>query len=337
MLSESKGFKQIIGDSPQMLKVYNLIERVADSDSTVLIRGDSGTGKELVARTIHNSSPRSSKPFVPVNCGAIPKDLIESELFGHEKGAFTGAINTRAGRFELANSGTIFLDEIGELHPSLQVKLLRVVQEREFERVGGVKTICVDVRILAATNKNLETAISDGTFREDLFYRLSVIPIYVPSLKNRVNDIQVLMRYFIDKYCKKKGRPVMEIAPDVNECLNCYTWPGNVRELENLVERLSILVEGDTITIDDMPEHLKSDPHKSLTSLVSMASQNKIAPESVILPKEGIDLHSFINDIERNLIKQALETSAGVKSKAAGLLGLNRTTFIEKLKKFPNL
>ncbi|MBF0472942.1 MAG: sigma-54-dependent Fis family transcriptional regulator [Nitrospirae bacterium] len=330
MLNELKGFKQIIGESPQMLKVYNLIDRVADSDSTVLIRGDSGTGKELVARTIHNSSPRASKPFVPVNCGAIPKDLIESELFGHEKGAFTGAISTRAGRFELANGGTIFLDEIGELHPSLQVKLLRVVQEREFERVGGCKTISVDVRILAATNRNLETAITEGTFREDLFYRLSVIPIYVPSLKNRLNDIEVLMNYFIEKYCKKKGRPMMEIASDVKECLCCYSWPGNVRELENLVERLSILVEGDTITIDDLPDHLKSDSLKSVTTLPS----TKLTPESVTLPIEGIDLHSFINEIELSLINQALKTSAGVKSKAASLLGLNRTTFIEKLKKF---
>lgn len=330
MSNELKGFKQIIGQSPQMVKVYKLIERVASSDSTVLIRGDSGTGKELVARTIHNSCPRSSKPFVPVNCGAIPKDLIESELFGHEKGAFTGAICTRAGRFELANNGTIFLDEIGELHPSLQVKLLRVVQEREFERVGGTKTVSVDVRILAATNRDLESAIKEGTFREDLYYRLSVIPIYVPSLKDRANDIEVLMNYFIKKYCIKKGRPEMAIAPDVKECLNCYPWPGNVRELENLVERLSILVEEDTITLDDLPERLRSDTHKSIIS----GAASKVTQSSITLPQEGIDLHSFINDIELNLIKQAMEISKGVKTQAASLLGLNRTTFIEKFKKF---
>jgi len=331
MSTEMKGFKQIIGESPQMLKVYNLIERVADSDSTVLIRGDSGTGKELVAKTIHNSSPRASKPFVPVNCGAIPKDLIESELFGHEKGAFTGAISTRAGRFELANGGTIFLDEIGELHPSLQVKLLRVVQEREFERVGGVKTISVDVRILAATNRNLESAISEGTFREDLFYRLSVIPIHVPPLNCRMNDIEVLMKYFIEKYCKKKGRQVMGIDSEVMECLKCYLWPGNVRELENLVERLSILVDGEKILMDDLPEHLKGDSNKSV---IKLSVCNNISPQSMVLPENGLDLHSFINDIELNLINQALKHSAGVKSKAASLLGLNRTTFIEKLKKF---
>jgi len=227
-----------------MQKVYDLIEKIANTDTTVLITGGSGTGKELIAKVIHYNSYRSGKNFVPLNCAAIPKDLLESELFGHEKGAFTGAINTRIGRFELASGGTLFLDEIGELDPSLQVKLLRVLQEREFERIGSTKTIKVDVRILAATNRNLEELTREGRFREDLYYRLNVIPVHIPPLKDRKEDIPVLIEHFLKKHAKAKKRQSPKISKHIMDVLIRYKWPGNVRELENLIERLTILNPG---------------------------------------------------------------------------------------------
>ena len=249
-LKKKYNFKGLIGDSPPMQVVYELIEKIADTDSTVLITGESGTGKELIAKTIHyNNLSRAGGPFVPLNCAAIPKDLLESELFGHEKGAFTGAINTRIGRFELAQGGTLFLDEVGELDPSLQVKLLRMLQEREFERVGGVKTIKVDVRILAATNKDLERSTKEGKFREDLFYRLNVIPLHLPPLRQRGEDIALLTAHFIQEFSRKRKREPFTFTPDAMHCLLKYHWPGNVRELENLIERLSILVSSKVVTV----------------------------------------------------------------------------------------
>ncbi|QWR77535.1 sigma-54 interaction domain-containing protein [Candidatus Magnetomonas plexicatena] len=318
------GFYKLIGKSQEMQRLYSIIEKVASSDSTILIMGESGTGKELVAKAIHYLSVRAENPFVPVNCGAIPKELLESELFGHEKGAFTGAICARKGRFELAETGTIFLDEIGELHPSLQVKLLRVLQEREYERVGGVKTVKGDVRILAATNKNLEEATKRGEFREDLYYRLNVIPVKISPLRNRKEDIPILRDHFIKIYSDKRAIEPLQINNDAMEFLMKYNWPGNVRELETLIERFTILTENGVVTVEDLPDRFSlAQPH---TPVVSSGGISQ-------LPSEGIDLNSYLDDIETSIILQALERSQGVKSKAAALLGLNRTTFIEKLKK----
>jgi DNA-binding NtrC family response regulator len=321
-LKKKFGYHKIIGNSLPIQNVIKFIEKIADTDSTVLITGESGTGKELVAKTIHYNSSRSRKSFVPLNCAAIPKDILESELFGHEKGAFTGAINTRLGRFEMANNGTLFLDEIGELAPSLQVKLLRVLQEKEFERVGGIKTIKVDVRILAATNRDLEKAVKDGTFREDLYYRLNVIPLHLPPLRKMKEDIPLLVDRFINEISKRKKRDQPRISEESMDCINNYRWPGNVRELENLIERLIILKEGDDVTPDDLPERIHE---KSNTRDASVKPQ--------VLSRDGVDLNLMLDEIENNMIIQALEISKGVKSKAAGLLGLNRTTLIEKLKK----
>ncbi|RJQ55740.1 MAG: sigma-54-dependent Fis family transcriptional regulator [Nitrospiraceae bacterium] len=313
---------KIIGNSAPVQEVIKFIEKIADTDSTVLITGESGTGKELVAKTIHYNSSRSRYTFVPLNCAAIPKDILESELFGHERGAFTGAVNTRIGRFELANNGTLFLDEIGELAPSLQVKLLRVLQEKEFERVGGIKTIKVDVRIIAATNRDLEKAVKEGLFREDLFYRLNVIPVHLPPLRKMKEDIPLLTEHFIVEMSKRKKKEPPKISPETMDCLVDYRWPGNVRELENFIERLIILKEGDTITPDDLPErfHERSRATKPVEKIQSLSST-------------GVDLNLMLDEIENNMIIQALEMSKGIKSKAASLLGLNRTTLIEKMKK----
>lgn len=321
-LKKKFGFHKIIGNSAKIQNVIKFIEKIADTDSTVLIAGESGTGKELVAKTIHYHSTRSRKPLVPLNCAAIPKDILESELFGHEKGAFTGAVNTRIGRFELANNGTLFLDEIGELAPSLQVKLLRVLQEKEFERVGGIKTIKVDVRIIAATNRDLEKAVGEGKFREDLYYRLNVIPLQLPPLRKMKEDIPLLIEHFVTEIAKRKKKEAPKLSEETMNCLINYRWPGNVRELENLVERLIILKEGDLITVPDLPDRLLDKRHLA-----------KSLPKMQVLSSDGVDLNVMLDEIENNMILQALELSKGVKSKAASLLGLNRTTLIEKLKK----
>lgn len=319
-LRRKYAYEGIVGKSEAMQKVYSLIEKVADSDSTVLILGESGTGKELVARTIHYNSPRREKPLIPINCGAIPESLLESELFGHEKGAFTGAYSTRIGRFEMANGGTLFLDEIGDMSPALQVKLLRVVQERQFERVGGAKTLKVDVRIITATNQDLDKAVAERKFREDLYYRINVIPITIPPLRERGEDIPLLINHFFDVFNKKKCKKIEGISDDAMSLLMCYPWPGNVRELENLIERLVILKREGVITVGDLPEKFAPLEERPMVS-------------HMVIPEDGIDLDTLVSEFETRLIYQALEKAGGVKSKAAQLLRMNRTTLVEKMKK----
>ncbi len=321
-LKKKYDFDKMIGYSDGMKKVFDTIEKVATSDSTVMIYGESGTGKELVARAIHFNSERSDASLVAVNCGAIPEELLESELFGHEKGAFTGAIRSRIGRFELANGGTIFLDEIGDMSPALQVKVLRVLQEKQFERIGGVKTLQVDVRIIAATNQDLEKAIEEKRFREDLFYRINVIPVNIPPLRERKVDIPILANHFLRKFNKLKRRAVNEISAVAMECLLKYPWPGNVRELENLIEMLVVLKEDGTIDASDLPD-------KIAVSCAQIQSRNDIE-----ITDDGIDLNLLIDNFERDLLSRALEKAGGAKNKAAKLLNLNRTTFVEKLKRF---
>jgi DNA-binding NtrC family response regulator len=320
-LKKKYKFHNFIGDSPEMHRVFRIIEKVADTDSTVLILGESGTGKELVARALHYHSMRHDKPLIPVNCGAIPEELLESELFGHEKGAFTNAIRTRIGRFELANGGTIFLDEVAEMSPHLQVKLLRVLQEHEFERLGGTRTIKSDVRILAATNKDLEKSVEEGSFREDLFYRLKVIPVTLPPLRDRRVDIPLLVHHFLTEMARVKKMKMKSIAKDALSALEAYDWPGNVRELENVIERMLILSEGDyTLEMEDLPE-----------KIARRASRGPVVQTS--LPEEGFSLSNAVNDFERQLIIDALERTGWVKNRAAKLLNMNRTTLVEKIKK----
>lgn len=317
----------IVGESPAMRNVFRLIEKVADAVSTVLITGESGTGKELVARAIHKASGRKDGPFIPVNCAAIPADLIESELFGHEKGAFTHAVRARTGRFELADRGTIFLDEIGEMNPGLQVKLLRVLQEHGFERVGGVKTIRVDIRVVAATNRDLDKEVIRGCFREDLYYRLNVIPIHVPPLRDRRSDIPLLIDHFLKNFCSGNRSFVREMKEDVRRRLMAYAWPGNVRELENIIERLVILADSPVIGGHDLPDRITS---KGNTIIRDRGG----VPESgTRLPEEGLCLSDAVNEYEKTLILQALRRTNWVKKHAARLLRMNRTTLIEKIKK----
>ncbi|MCB0420505.1 MAG: sigma-54-dependent Fis family transcriptional regulator [Bdellovibrionales bacterium] len=314
-------FENIIGRSPEIKKVLELVERVADADSTTLITGASGTGKELIAKAIHYNSARSQHPFVPINCGAIPSELLESELFGHVKGSFTGAVANRIGRFEMANNGTLFFDEIGEMSPHLQVKLLRVLQERKFEPVGSTKTQEANVRIIAATNIDLEKAVERGDFREDLYYRLNVIPIEVPSLKNRASDIPLLLQHFLQKFNLSSGKKITHFSPSVIETLFTYPWPGNIRELENLVERLTILKGEGTIELDDLPPKYRS-------------STQEVSQDSVIhIPDNGMDFNSAVDSYEIALILQALEKTGWNRNQAAILLKLNRTTLVEKIKK----
>jgi DNA-binding NtrC family response regulator len=315
-------FENIVGNSDRMQKVFSLIDKVASTDSTVLILGESGTGKELVARALHYNSPRSQNPFVPVNCGAIPEELLESELFGHEKGAFTGAFRTRIGRFELANGGSIFLDEISEMSPTLQVKLLRVIQEREFERVGGIKSIKTDVRIIAATNRDLEQEVSEGRFREDLYYRLNVIPLNLPPLRDRKEDIPLLVKHFMAKYGQEKNGKTVSFGKKAMNMLMQYKWPGNVRELENLVERVLVLCDSPEADLSDLPEKILS----------GSAGDTSALPQ-IDLPESGIDLSTAVSEFEKSIIIQALNRSNWVKNRAAKLLRVNRTTLVEKIKK----
>ena len=313
-------FDNIIGDSDNMQEVFRLIEKIANTDSTILIYGESGTGKELVARAIHFNCDRRDRPLIPVNCGAIPEELLESELFGHEQGAFTGATRTRIGRFELGNGGTIFLDEIGDMSPALQVKVLRVLQEHEFERVGGMKTIKVDIRVIAATNKDLEKNVADGKFREDLFYRLNVIPIQLPPLRERKSDIALLASHFIQVYNEKNKHRITGVSSEAMELLQNYEWPGNVRELENMIERIVILKGEGMAEPDDLSEKVLASTPRSLHPRIK-------------IPENGISFNTAITEFERELILQALNRTNWVKNKAAKLLNLNRTTLVEKMKK----
>lgn len=320
MVREKYQFENMVGQSPVMQGVYELIERVADSDSTILIQGESGTGKEVVAKTLHFNSARRDKPLIPVNCGAIPEALLESELFGHEKGAFTGAATSRIGRFELAHGGTLFLDEISELPLPLQVKLLRVLQERSFERVGGTKTIHVDVRIIAATNQDLEQAVEEKRFRKDLFYRLNVIPMMIPSLRERREDVPLLIDHFIRRFNEKKHRKIEGVTPDAEKLLVEYPWPGNIRELENLIERLVTLKQEGFIQPADLPDKLTKNHERRLLFQFE-------------LPEEGANFSELVSEFENQLLQQALTKANGVKNRAAQLLKMNRTTLVEKLKR----
>jgi len=322
-------FSQIIGQSQEMQDVFSLVEKVADSDSTILITGESGTGKELIAKSIHSLSSRKHESFIAINCGAIPSELLESELFGHVRGAFTGAISTRAGRFELADGGTIFLDEIGDLAPQLQVKLLRVLQERSFEPVGSTKSIHVNVRVVAATNKNLEELARAGQFREDLFYRLNVIPIGVPPLRERKQDVPHLLAHFIQLMNARKKRNITGISASALEHLIYYPWPGNIRELENLVERLIILKGSGLIDVGDLPPS-----YQALGQSIPKALELNRQPLTKIeIPESGIDFNSLVDQFENQLLIQALERTHWNRNQAAQLLGLNRTTLVEKIKK----
>ncbi len=328
-------FRSLVGSSRAIQQVRKLIQQVADSDASVLILGESGTGKEVVARNIHYYSNRRDKPFVPINCGAIPGELLESELFGHEKGAFTGAISARQGRFEMAEGGTLFLDEIGDMSLPMQVKLLRVLQEKTFERVGSNKSIRADVRIVAATHRNLEEGIKDGKFREDLYYRLCVFPIEMPPLRERIEDIPLLVNELIRRIeHEKRGSVRLTSAAIMSLCQ--YDWPGNVRELANLVERLAILYPFGVVDVADLPEKFQSDEVPARSALAEELVLNPIplAYEEPRLPREGIDLKEHLSNLEQSFIRQALDDAGGVVAHAARRLGMRRTTLVEKLRKY---
>lgn len=319
----------IIGDSAGMRSVQALAEQVAPSKATVLITGESGTGKEVVARRIHELSGRSG-PFIAINCGAIPDHLLESELFGHERGAFTDAVSARTGRIELAHGGTFFLDEIGDMPTTMQVKLLRVLQERIVERVGGAKSIRIDIRVIAATHRDLQERINDGLFREDLYYRLSVFPIDIPPLRERPDDVPPLVDEMIDRVWESHGISV-QLTDAAMTVLCDYRWPGNVRELANLVERLAVIKPNGKIHVADLPWPLRpqNEPPTILSS--SLAIGNKENP--TLLPKEGIDLKQHLADVEKNMIESAMNQSNGVVQKASELLGMGRTTLVEKIRR----
>lgn len=330
----------IIGESKPIRDVFDVVARAAGSQSTVMIYGESGTGKELIARALHMNSPRASKPFIAVNCGAIPHELLESELFGYEKGSFTGAVNTRIGRMELANQGTIFFDEIGDMPTSLQVKLLRVLAEREIDRIGSTKPTPIDIRVITATHRNLEESIKEGSFREDLFYRLNIIPINLPPLRERKTDIPLLADHFLKQF-NRTAIP-KTISDEAMQFLVNYSWPGNIRELANFIERMVVLSIGSTITPRDLPEKVLGDtPKEKWQPLEEDEEGNpaQILQQSlrqsfhVGIPEEGINLKKTVEEFEKELLLEALEKTGWVKNKAANLLGLNRTTLVEKLKK----
>lgn len=321
-MASQSSFAQIVGQSEAMQKVFDVVKKIADARSNILICGESGTGKELVARAIHYNSVRSPMPFVAVNCSAVPETLLESELFGHMKGSFTGAISNKAGLFEVANGGTIFLDEIGDTTPTIQVKLLRVIQEREFRRVGGNQDMKVDVRVIAATNRDLEKAVAEGAFREDLYYRLDVIPIRLPPLRLRTGDIPLLVTHFLEKFSQDSGKPVPVLTPEALHVLLEHEWRGNVRELENLIERVVAFSSGTSVTDADVRGWL----HRSVTP------QQPGMPTD--LPDDGLDLEALINGIEKDLLVKALERAKWVKKKAARLLKLNTRSFRYRLEKY---
>jgi len=344
-------FRSMVGRSEAISQVRYLIEQVSSTDASVLILGESGTGKEVVARNVHYHSSRGKGTFVPVNCGAIPPDLLESELFGHEKGAFTGAIAARKGRFELADGGTLFLDEIGDMPMSMQVKLLRVLQERCFERVGGNGTIKVNVRIIAATHRNLDEMIQDNTFREDLYYRLNVFPIEMPALRERIGDIPLLLQELLARM-EAEGAKLIHFTPRAITSLMEHDWPGNVRELANLVERLIILYPGEMVDVNHLPmkyryndlpdfqpeEHFLSTEDQERAALADMFASSYVDPEDAAgmndLPPEGVNLKEMLAELEVEMIRQALEAQTGVVARAADMLGMRRTTLVEKMRKY---
>jgi DNA-binding NtrC family response regulator len=317
-LREKYEFASIIGNSRAMQLLFSRMKRIIQTDSTVLILGESGTGKELVAKAIHYNGRRKEKPFVAVNCSAIPENLLESELFGHVKGAFTGALKEKVGKFEAANQGTILLDEIGTLPMHLQTKLLRVLQEQELERVGSNKQIKLDVRVISATNVNLEEEVRRGNFREDLFYRLNVIPLQIPPLRERTEDILPLATYFLEKNCRAMRRPLMHLDKEALEALEAYPWHGNVRELENIIERIVALSEGELISLRDLPANV---------------TRSYLEGSSTAVTPAGIDMVQTINEIEKKMIAEALQLTGGVKARAAIMLNINRTTLVEKMRR----
>jgi sigma-54 specific flagellar transcriptional regulator A len=330
-------FRSLVGNSRGVTEVRKLIEQVADSEATVLILGESGTGKEVVARNLHYHSARRDKPFVPINCGAIPAELLESELFGHEKGAFTGAISARRGRFEMAEGGTLFLDEIGDMPMTMQVKLLRVLQERTFERVGGNKVLKADVRVIAATHQDLETLIQEGTFREDLFYRLNVFPIDMPPLRDRMDDVPLLVNELIARMENEK-RGSVRFTPTAMLALCQYRWPGNVRELSNLLERMVIMYPYGIVDVTDLPAKFRPNVSAGDEEIPNINFGQHLIPtadfQTSRLPREGIDLKEHISSMECSLIKQALDEAGGVVAHAAKRLKMRRTTLVEKLRKY---
>ncbi|GGX50656.1 sigma-54 dependent transcriptional regulator [Saccharospirillum salsuginis] len=334
-------FRSLVGSSRGVQQVREMMTQVADKEVTVLIQGESGTGKEVVARNLHYNSHRRHKPFVPVNCGAIPGELIESELFGHEKGAFTGAITARAGRFEMAEGGTLFLDEIGDLPLAMQVKLLRVLQERTFERVGGNKTFTCDLRVIAATHRNLEQMIEDGTFREDLYYRLNVFPIEMPPLRERAEDIPLLLNELIARLENEKRGSIRFNSGAIMSLVR-HDWPGNVREMANLVERLAIMHPYGVIGVQELPlkyRHVDDDDESLMpTQVPSMPMQDNMPAfpqdQQALLPVNGLDLKEYLTDLEKSLIQQALDDAQGVVARAAEKLHIRRTTLVEKMRKY---
>lgn len=315
------GFGNIIGKSPKMQNIFELIRKVAPATASILIEGESGTGKDLVAKSIHYNSPRHNHPFIAVNCSALAESLLESELFGHEKGAFTGAVATKKGRFELAEGGTLFLDEIGELSPSLQVKLLRVLQDKVFERVGGLRQVSVNFRLITATNKQLRKEVQKGRFREDLYYRLNVVYIDLPPLRQRLEDLRLLVDHFIGKYAaeRRTGDPVKGIEREVEQIFYGYDWPGNVRELENTIERAMVLCPDDIIRVSDLPRHFRND----LTGDLQLKN----------IPMDA-KLFETLADIEKKMLLRALTSCNNIQSEAAQLLGIGRSGFNKKLKKY---
>lgn len=332
-------FRSLVGTSREIQKVREMMAQVADKDVTVLITGESGTGKEVVARTLHYNSRRRNMPFVPVNCGAIPRELLESELFGHEKGAFTGAVSSRAGRFEMAQGGTLFLDEIGDMPLDMQVKILRVLQERNYERVGGNKTIQTDVRIITATHRNLDNMIKEGSFREDLYYRLNVFPIEMPHLRERVEDIPLLLNELITRLeNEKRGSIRFNSAAIMSLC--AHEWAGNIRELANLVERMSILHPYGVVGVQELPKKFRHVEEADEDLVLPNAAKANGMPtvanmdNTALLPVNGIDLKEYLTNLERSLIQQALDDSVGVVARAAEKLQIRRTTLVEKMRKY---
>ena len=314
-------FKDIIGRGPAMQRIFRIVEKVAGSDTTIMLNGETGTGKGLIARAIHQASGRNDKPFVQINCGATPEGLMESEFFGYRRGAFTGATSDKPGKFEMAKGGTIFLDEIGDMSADLQVKVLRVLEEGEFERVGGNETIKTDARIIAATHRDLEEEVQKGNFREDLFYRLYVIPIMLPTLKERRADIPYLVSYFLEEFSKKKSAEPAKVSDEAMKILVNYSWPGNVRELRNLIERLVVLHEGEQIVPEDLPEKIRIEGGRQ--------PKRKLEAED-----RGISFNTAVSEFEKALIISALEKTNWVKNKAAELLRIKRTTLVEKIKRY---